>query len=223
VQFACRSEIFGRRHRSLLPQAILRGQWDFRGFVLSDYGATHSVHALLSGQDQEYPGTGLGGLIPSYFTTELKPLVDPTSTSYDPLYAMALQDAVARVLYAYERFGLLECASPAGPVAGCAPPPRPDINDLKNADAGIVERLSEEAAVLLKNDGAALPLQGAELASVAVIGPTARQTMVEGNRQERARVVPRAGCHQPAASASGAGAFAGRISPTRRVSIGSAQ
>jgi beta-glucosidase len=248
VQFACRSEIFGRRHRSLLPQAtrrnplqiprrqtilgrcrfctpgppplptivddqtahelylkdyeyplharqalldhgflsglpdraaaaqpglglrqpltlttILRGQWDFRGFVLSDYGATHSVHALLSGQDQEYPGTGLGGLIPSYFTTELKPLVDPTSTSYDPLYAMALQDAVARVLYAYERFGLLECASPAGPVAGCAPPPRPDINDLKNADAGIVERLSEEAAVLLKNDGAALPLQGAEL------------------------------------------------------------
>jgi hypothetical protein len=32
--------------------------------------------------------------------------------------------------------------------------------------------------VLLKNDGAALPLQGAELAPVAVIGPTARQTMV---------------------------------------------
>jgi beta-glucosidase len=53
-----------------------------------------------------------------------------------------------------------------------------------------VERLSEEGAVLLKNDGAALPLQGAALGSVAVIGPTARQTMVEGNRQERARVFP---------------------------------
>ncbi len=169
---------------------ILRGQWDFRGFVLSDYGATHSVHSLLSGQDQEYPGSGLGGLIPSYYIPDLPPLVDPTSTSYDPLYARELDVAVARVLYAYERFGLLECALPAGPVAGCAAPPRPDINDLKAADAGTVERLSEEAAVLLKNDGAALPLQGAALGSVAVIGPTARQTMVEGNRQERARGFP---------------------------------
>ena len=95
---------------------ILRGQWDFRGFVLSDYGATHSVHALLSGQDQEYPGTGLGGFITSYFATQLKPLVDPTSTSYNPLYARELEVAVARVLYAYERFGLLECATPAGPI-----------------------------------------------------------------------------------------------------------
>jgi beta-glucosidase len=169
---------------------ILRGQWDFRGFVLSDYGATHSVHALLSGQDQEYPGTGLGGLITSYFATQLEPLVDPTSTSYDPLYAHALEVAVARVLYAYERFGLLECASPAGPVSDCAPPPRPDIDDLKTADATTVERLSEEAAVLLKNDAAALPLQGAALDSVAVIGPAASQTMVEGNRQERARGFP---------------------------------
>jgi beta-glucosidase len=175
---------------SLTLTTILRGQWDFRGFVLSDYGATHSVHALLSGQDQEYPGTGLGGLITSYYTTDLPPLVDPASTSYDPLYAMALDDAVAYVLYAYERFGLLECASPAGPVAGCALPARPDINDLKDVDAGVVERLSEEAAVLLKNDGGALPLKRATLRSVVVIGPTARQTMVEGNRQERARGFP---------------------------------
>src|SRR5689334_14572180 len=169
---------------------ILRGQWGFRGFVLSDYGATHSVHALLSGQDQDYPGTGLGGLIPSYYATELKPLVDPALTSYDPLYAMALEDAVARVLYAYERFGLLECASPAGPVSGCTLPARPDINDIKEADAATTERLSEEAAVLLKNDGAAVPLQGSSLGSVAVIGPTGRQVMVEGGQGERARGFP---------------------------------
>jgi beta-glucosidase len=169
---------------------ILRGQWDFRGFVLSDYGATHSVHAFLSGQDQEYPGTGFGGLIPSYFASQLGPLVDPTSTSFDPQYARELEVAVARVLYAYERFGLLECASPAGPVAGCTTPSRPDINNLKAADAVTVERLSELAAVLLKNDGAALPLQGAELGAVAVIGPTARQTMVDANRQERSRGFP---------------------------------
>lgn len=123
---------------------ILRGQWDFRGFVESDYGANHSVHSLLSGLDQEFPGTGLNRFIPSYWATGLKPLVDPASTSYDPLYAIALDDAVAYVLYGYERFGLLDGASPAGPVTGYALPPRPDINDIKEADAVTTERLSEE-------------------------------------------------------------------------------
>jgi beta-glucosidase len=33
---------------------ILRGMWHFGGFVLSDYGATHSVHSLISGLDQEF-------------------------------------------------------------------------------------------------------------------------------------------------------------------------
>jgi beta-glucosidase len=169
---------------------ILRGQWEFPGFVLSDYGATHSVHALLSGLDQEYPGEGLGGLIPSYFPTQLKPLVDPTSSSYDPLYAIALDDAVARVLYAYERFGLLDCASPSGPVSGCTLPSRPNINTIKDSDASTTELLSEESAVLLKNADNVLPLSLSDLRSVAVIGPTGRQVMVNGGQGERARGFP---------------------------------
>jgi beta-glucosidase len=168
---------------------ILRGQWEFTGFVLSDYGATHSAHALLSGLDQEYPGKGLGGLIPSYFPTQLRPLVDPGSTTYDPLYAVALDDAVAYVLYAYERFGLLKGASPAGPL-GYTPPPRPNIKDLKDADARTTELLSEESAVLLKNDEDVLPLKRSDLQTVAIIGPTARQVMVNGGQGERARGFP---------------------------------
>jgi beta-glucosidase len=168
---------------------ILRGQWDFTGFALSDYGATHSVHALLSGLDQEYPGKGLGGLIPSYFPTQLKALVDPTSTTYDPLYAVALEDAVVHVLYAYERFGLLKGASPAGPL-DYTPPRRPNIKDLKGADARTTEQLSEESAVLLKNDGDVLPLKQSDLQTVAIIGPTGRQVMVNGGQGERARGFP---------------------------------
>ena len=169
---------------------ILRGQWEFPGFVLSDYGATHSVHALLSGQDQEYPGLGLGGFITSYYATQLKALVDPSSPSYDPLYAIALDDAVARVLYAYERFGLLDCASPSGPISGCNLPPRPDMNTIKGPDATTTELLSEESAVLLKNDNHVLPLSLSDLQSVALIGPTGRQVMVQGGQGERARGFP---------------------------------
>jgi beta-glucosidase len=175
---------------ALTLTTILRGQWNFPGFVLSDYGATHSVHALLSGLDQEFPGLGLGGLIPSYFPTQLKPLVDPSSPSYDPLYAIALDDAVARVLYGYERFGLLDCASPSGPKSGCTLPPRPSMDAIKSQDASTTEMLSEESAVLLKNDNHVLPLSLSELQSVAVIGPTGRQVMVQGGQGERARGFP---------------------------------
>jgi beta-glucosidase len=177
----------------LTLKTILRGQWEFPGFVLSDYGATHSVHALLSGLDQEYPGVVSGSVLPggpSYFATQLRPLVDPTSTSYNPLYVLALNDAVAHVLYAYERFGLLERASPTGPMAGYSPRPRPNINGLKDADAAITEQLSEASAVLLKNEGGVLPLKPSDLHPVALIGPTGRQVMVDGGQPERAHGFP---------------------------------
>jgi beta-glucosidase len=156
---------------------ILRGQWKFTGFVLSDYGAVHSVHALLSGLDMEYATT--------YFATQLPALVDPTSSSYSPVYAQALDEAVAYVLYADQRFGLLGGASPNGPVAGYTPPPRPNIDYIKDADAAITEQASEESAVLL-----ILPLRNSDLHSVAIIGPTARQLMVSGGQGERARGFP---------------------------------
>jgi beta-glucosidase len=88
---------------------------------------------------------------------------------------LALNTAVARVLYAYERFGLFY------------PAPRPKMSNIKDANARTAERLSEESAVLLKNKGGALPLKGSDLQSVAVIGPTVRQVMVNGGQFERAR------------------------------------
>jgi beta-glucosidase len=175
----------------LTETTILREQWGFPGFILSDYFATRSVHAILSGLDQEYPGyyePALG--FPIFFSTDLPALCNPSSSTYNPLYAIALDDAVAYVLYGYDRFGLLECASPSGPVSGCSLPPRPNINDIMDQDEATTEQLSEESAILLKNDGNSLPLKSSVLSSVAVIGPTARQVMVYGNGMERARGFP---------------------------------
>src|SRR3954447_18193103 len=101
--------------------------------------------------------------------------------------AQALDVAVARILYQYERFGLLDCASPGGPVAGCTLDPRPTLD--VGADQATALDLAQKSAVLLKNDGSTLPLNTGSYSGagdVAVIGPTARQLYV-GVGGERSR------------------------------------
>jgi beta-glucosidase len=174
---------------ALLLNTILRQQWGFKGFVLSDYGATHST-SILEGLDQSYPGPAplFPPFDPGYFGPLLKPLVDPTSPSFDPAYAAALDQSVARVLYQMERFGLLTCASPSGPITGCTLPARPTL--IKAADAATSETLAQEASVLLKNDGKLLPLGPGDLRrGVAVVGPTAN-LLPSSPGGERARGFP---------------------------------
>jgi len=131
---------------------ILRGMWDFRGFVLSDYGATHSI-SILQGLDTSFPNA-------NFFGDPLKALADPRSPTFDPAYAAALDTSVARILYQYERFGVLDN------------PARPALN--KASGIRTSQAIAEEAAVLLKNDRGTLPLDRHELHhGVAVIGPTA--------------------------------------------------
>lgn len=166
--------------------SILRGQLDFKGFVLSDYGATHATDEILNGLDQQYMNArpavtpNFGG---PYFGADLRPFVDPESSNYSLTYAQALDRAVAYVLYQYERFGLMACASPQGPVDGKLPE-RPTMD--KKAGMAVSLRLAEEAPVLLKNDNYVLPLSDEVLREgIAVIGPTASQMMANGLDAER--------------------------------------
>ena len=57
------------------------------------------------------------------------------------------------------------------------------------ANAKIIEKTGEEAAVLLKNDGNVLPLKG-DLDSVVLIGPTAAQVDAIGINGERSVGLP---------------------------------
>ena len=58
------------------------------------------------------------------------------------------------------------------------------------ANAAIIERTAEEAAVLLKNDDGALPLTKADLNSLVLIGPTAGQVDAIGIAGERSLGMP---------------------------------
>ena len=58
------------------------------------------------------------------------------------------------------------------------------------ANAKIIEKTGEEAAVLLKNEGGALPLKAADLDSVVLIGPTAGQVDSIGINGERSVGLP---------------------------------
>jgi beta-glucosidase len=199
---------------------MLRDQIGFKGFVTSDWGATHAVSFINAGLDMEMPGTiSLGGfMIPSFFDTLHLPPPPRRSSSaaIDAMFGghlpeepppqpgaggdfglklspekmdQALKDgtvdeavinrAAGRVLYEMIRFGYLDGMS------------KHDVTAQSiDANAKIIEKTGEDAAVLLKNDGGALPLKDADLDSTVLIGPGAGQVMAIGISGERSLGLP---------------------------------
>ncbi len=144
----------------MLLTDVLRDQWRFGGFVMSDWGATHSgVPALTAGLELEMPsGRNYGTLAEAVASGELTPSI--------------VDRAVTRILTSMDRAGLLD-AGPPRPM-GEIPVSSPEARDI--AVAG---------AVLLQNTDDLLPLSRADMASLAVIGPTARTLLVGGGGSAR--------------------------------------
>ncbi|MGH8142401.1 MAG: beta-glucosidase family protein [Steroidobacteraceae bacterium] len=149
---------------------MLRGQMGFDGFVTSDWGATHDALFINAGLNLEMPGPLPGNQLPSYFDGGVLAAVHRGQVS-----EATLTRAVGRILLQMDRFGYLAHA----PSLAVSPEPI-------DADEAIVQRTAEDAAVLLKNAGAALPLTAADLRSLALIGPGAGQTIAIGIAGEKA-------------------------------------
>ena len=107
--------------------------------------------------------------------------------------------ALARVLYQEERFGLLgcdntkaDCGNPGGlgsdrtglaPLLEGATTGTPELG-TKNGDAAIAERVAEEGAVLLKNERETLPITANDLKQgIAVSGPGAEYLVANPNNE----------------------------------------
>ncbi len=142
---------------------VLRGEWGFDGFVVSDWNSvTEMIAHGFAADERAAARVALAAGVDLEMTSESYERHLAGLVAAGEIDLAAVDAAVARVLGVKERLGLFERPyRPAG-----AEPGRLDPGHLETA-----RRLALEGAVLLRNEGAVLPL--AEGARVAVVGPLA--------------------------------------------------
>ena len=142
---------------------VVKGEWGYQGVIMSDWFGTHSTApTLAAGLDLEMPG-------PARFLGAKAAAAVAEGT----LAEARVQDAAARVADAAKR------------VTG------PKTQPLAETD--VTELLAEAAAagmVLLKNEGALLPLDPPRIGTLAVIGPNAAAPCFQGSTFAKISVRP---------------------------------
>jgi beta-glucosidase len=141
---------------SYLLNDVLKKDWGFPGFVVSDWGATHStVKAALAGLDMEMPGK-------EHFGDALKQAVESGEVPMS-----RLDDMVRRLMRSMFAVGLFDNS-----------PERQVPNVFKGFK--VAQRVAEQGSVLLKNANGQLPLPAQTVRSIAVIGSHADAGVVSG-------------------------------------------
>ena len=144
-----------------LLNEILKGEWKFAGQVQSDWGATHSTaKAANAGLDEEE----VAGVFTNFFTN--LPMREALTTKQ--ISEERLDDMVRRKLVAEIESGFFDDPPQAGGKLDYA------------RDAEFAERAEEQSIVLLKNEGAVLPLVSGKTKSIAVIGGHADEAVMTG-------------------------------------------
>ena len=138
---------------------VLKRDWGFKGFVMSDWGAVHHVDFALKGLDQQ-SGEQLDAKI--FFSEDLK-----QAAAEDHAYAERLGDMNRRILYAIYANELDK-----HPVAKGG-----EID--RDANAQVAEAIAKEGIVLLRNRDGALPLP-ISIRRIAVIGGFADKGVLSG-------------------------------------------
>jgi beta-glucosidase len=147
----------------LLLGKILRGEWGFGGFVVSDWASIAEMvrHGFAGDETHcalEAARAGVDMEMGSSAYTNLPGLVERGN-----LPVGVVDEAVRRVLTVKYRLGLFEHPYTAPPEA---------IAASSSTHHPVARELARESIVLLKNEGGVLPL-GPHVKSVAVIGPQA--------------------------------------------------
>lgn len=142
-----------------LLNQVLKHDWHYPGFVMSDWGAVHSAaKAALAGLDQESAGETFDKEV--YFD---QPLGAAVASGEVP--QSRIDDMARRILRSLFAAGVIDHPATQAPIDFAA-------------DRKVAQRAEEAGAVLLRNQDALLPLSAAQ--SVAVIGGHADKGVLTG-------------------------------------------
>ena len=135
---------------------VLRNDFHFKGFVLSDWGGTHStVKASDAGLDNEEP-------LYEFFGPKLKEAVQSGKVSTDAIDQHALH-----MLRGEFASGIVDY------------PVRKSVPDVEGGFE-TARHIEEQSTVLLRNEASILPLDPAKVHSIAIIGRNADTGMISG-------------------------------------------
>jgi len=148
ADFACENDF-------LLNQ-VLKKDWKFPGFVLSDWGGTHSTEkASAAGLDNEEPDSVFYGELYKKAVVEKK------------ISTAELDEHIHRILRSMFAAGVID-----------VPRQRSVVDPFTGLETA--RKIEEGGIVLLKNQHSALPLEAAKLHTIAVIGAHSDVGMISG-------------------------------------------
>jgi beta-glucosidase len=138
---------------------VLKGEWGFKGIVMSDWDATYdAVGAANNGLDLEMP-------FPKFMNVQnLVPAVHAGLVKES-----TIDDKVLRLIRTALRYGFLD-----------RPQFDPADSTYSVADRAVVLQGALESITLLKNEGHLLPLDAGKIKTIAVIGPNAYPAVTGG-------------------------------------------
>ena len=135
---------------------VLKTEWKYPGFVVSDWGGTHStVKASHAGLDNEEP-------LDDFFGAKLKAAVESGEVSM-----AELDEHVRRILRSEFLSGIVDY------------PAKKSVVDVEGGFE-VARTLAEQSSVLLKNDKNVLPLDRSKVKSIAILGFNADKGMISG-------------------------------------------
>src|SRR5580704_13097228 len=139
----------------ILLRKILRTQWGFGGFVVSDWGAVHDrVKGIEAGLNLEMPGSG------DYNRNKIIEAIEQGRLS-DTVLDEVVRELLAVILEAEDNH-------------------RPGVKfDMARHDA-LARKAAGESLVLLKNSEDLLPLNFAKTKTIAVVGAFAKSPRYQG-------------------------------------------
>ena len=144
-----------------LMNQLLKRDWKYPGFVMSDWGGAHSAaKAVNAGLDQESAGEVFDKEV--YFDAPLR-----QALAKGEVKQARVDDMVQRILRSMFAAGVFEHPAKKSPI------------DSK-ANLAVARETLEAGAVLLRNENNLLPLDLARLESVAVIGAHADKGVLAG-------------------------------------------